>query len=253
MKIFSDLSSFRTALVAAVSLLALLASPASAQNYYTAGHGDLGVAYTPGETEFEPHWHLGGGAIVNGSPLSTEEEYAPGDAIAWTTATFAAPSGAADWLGVAPGSTVFRLGTNSFPPNLGWATEEAGAETDWFDGTINISLTGWNNANRGEFALVSGGNALFSTYGASANSWDFDVEVGHAHATWYFSQAGYYELSFTWSGLYVGEGAPLEGIEVIGAGTFGFQAGAIPEPSTYAAVFGAAVLGLALLRRRRRA
>ena len=257
MKPFVPFASFRTALFAAASLLTFLVSPASAQDYYTGGHGDIGVGYTPGETEFEPHWHLGGGAIVNGSPLAAEAEYAPGDLIAWTTTTFAAPSGSGTWLGVTPGTSVFRMGTSTYQPNLGWATEEAGAETVWENGTINISLTGWSNANPGHFALVTGGTALFSTVGNAAttnnNSWNFDVEVGHAHATWYFSHAGYYELSFTWTGLYIGTDAPPEGIAVTGTGTFGFQGGAIPEPSSAAALAGLFALGAVALRRQRRA
>lgn len=253
MKLFVPFTSFRTALLAAASLLTFLVSPASAQDYYTGGHGDIGVGYTPGEAEFEPHWHLGGGAIVNGSPLAAEEEYAPGDLIAWTTATFAAPSGSGTWLGVTPGTSVFRMGTSTYQPNLGWATEEAGAETVWANGAINISLTGWSNANPGHFALVNSGTALFSTYGGSTNSWNFDVEVGHAHATWYFSHAGYYELSFTWTGLYIGTEAPPEGILVTGTGTFGFQAGAIPEPASAAALAGLIALGAVALRRQRRA
>lgn len=257
MNSFTPLASFRTAFVAAASLLTLLAFPVYSQDTYTAGHGDLGVEYTPGETTFTPHWHLGGGAVVNGSPLATDEEYAPGDLVAWTTATFAAPSGSSTWLGVTPGTTVFRMGTNSYPPNLGWSTEEAGVETEWDNGAINISLTGWSNTNPGEFALVTGGNALFSTLGNSAtvnnNTWAFDVEVGHAHATWYFSNPGAYELTFTWTGLYIGAEAPPEGILVTGTGTFGFQAGAIPEPSSAAALAGMIALGAVALRRQRRA
>ncbi|MET0262155.1 MAG: PEP-CTERM sorting domain-containing protein [Rariglobus sp.] len=242
----------RAALVAAVTFVASFSNQALAQNYYTGGHGDIGVGYTPGESTFEPHWHLGSGAIVNGSAISGDREYAPHEAIAWTTATFDAPSGSDTWLGVASGTTVFRMGSSSFQPNIGWATEEAGFETDWFNGTINISLTDWSSSNPGDFALVASGNALFSTYGASGNTWAFDVEVGHAHATWYFSQPGYYELSFTWTGLYTGAGSPPEGIAITATNTFGIQVGAIPEPSSFAVLASLAVLGMTSCLRRRR-
>lgn len=239
-------SSLNAALLAASSIS--LASITHAQAvYYTAGHGDIGIEYELGSGEFEPHWHIGSGAVVNGVTLSSENEYAPDQIIAWTTSTFAAPTGSATWLGVAEGADVFRMGNSTFQPNLGWATEEVGIETDWVGETITIELSGWSGSNPGEFALIAGGNALFSTFGGSTNNWVFDVASGHAHAAFYFSDPGYYELTFTWTGEHVVDGL------VTGTGTFGFQAGAIPEPSSAAALAGLVSLGFVTLRRQRRA
>ncbi len=239
-------SSLSSALLATASLV-LAASVQAQAVYYTAGHGDIGIAYEVGSGEFEPHWHIGSGAVVDGVTLSSEAEYAPNGLIAWTTSTFAAPTGSATWLGVAEGTDVFRMGNSTFQPNLGWATEEVGIETDWVGESITIELTGWSGANPGEFALISGGSALFSTFGGSTNEWIFDVASGHAHAAFYFSDPGYYELTFTWTGEHIVDGL------VTGTGTFGFQAGAIPEPSSAAALAGLASLGLVALRRQRRA
>ena len=244
MSIFKD-SPLAAALVAAALFTTISASAQTV--YFTAGHGDIGIEYEAGSNEVEPHWHIGAGATVDGSVLSSGDEYAPDQLIAWTNATLAAPSGSDTWLGVAPGTTVFRMGNNTYQPNLGWGTEEVGFETDWVGETITIQLTGWSASNPGEFALVSGGTALFSTFGGSTNSWVFDVAVGHAHAAFYFSDPGYYELTFTWTGEHVVDGP------VTGTGTFGFQAGAIPEPSSAAALAGLVSLGLVAQRRRRRA
>lgn len=227
--------------------LVLAASAHGQAVYYTAGHGDIGIAYELGSGAFESHWHVGSGAVVNGVTLSSGAEYAPDELIAWTSSTFAAPTGSTNWLGVAEGTDVFRMGNSTFLPNLGWATEEVGIETDWVDESISIELTGWSGANPGEFALISGSSALFSTFGGAANNWIFDVASGHAHAAFYFTNPGYYELTFTWTGEHV-----IDGL-VTGTGTFGFQAGAIPEPSSAAALAGLVSLGLVALRRQRRA
>jgi len=185
------------ALAASASLA--LGSIAHAQAVlYTSGHGDIGIEYEVGSNEFEPHWHIGAGASIDGSPLISEAEYAPDQIIARTTTTFAALSGANTWLGVTVGGTVYRMGNSSFQPNLGWATEEVGLETEWVNETITIEPTSWSGSNPGHFALVSGGDALFSTFGGSiaSNTGVFDVASGHAHAAFYFSDPSDYELTF---------------------------------------------------------
>src|SRR4051812_28562862 len=85
---------------------------------YTAGHGDFGIEYTPGETEFEPHWHLHEGALVDGQPLAEEEEFAPADLIAQTSSTAQSIAGSVTWLGVPTGTTVYRLGSLDYEPEV---------------------------------------------------------------------------------------------------------------------------------------
>ncbi|AHF93095.1 anchor protein [Opitutaceae bacterium TAV5] len=249
------------AAIAAALACAFAAVQLSAQAiYYTAGHGDLGVSYHPGDTTFGIHWGLDAGATVDGATLTTHTEYAENEVIAWTTATTPLPSSSETWLGVASGP-VWRLGSGAYPPDLGFNASGAGDPELWFDTTLAITLTGWNTPEGGEVALRSGASStastLFSTYDPAStldnNTWAFDMSVGHIHLVWYFSVAGTYELTFNWAGTYLGGDTPQE---VTGTGTFTFIAGdlppAIPESATWAAMSGIAVLGLVAWRRRHR-
>jgi surface-anchored protein len=236
----------------AASLLAavlLFTTSASAQAVYTAGHGDIGVEYEDGD--FLPHWHIHAGGTVDGAVLGTDGEYEPGDLVARieTTSTVS-NSGVASALGVSTGATVFRTGITAYPPNLGFGLEEL-APGDWLDDTITISLT--EVSGPGEVALsqtVSGFGTFvwFSSvsggFTVNNNAWDFAVG-GHQHLDWFFTEAGYHELTFSWTGTHLTEGL------VTGSGTFGFQVGAIPESSAFALLAGAFSLGLVVLRRPR--
>lgn len=238
----------------AASLLAavlLLATSASAQAVYTAGHGDLGIEYEDGE--FHSHWHIGAGATVNGSALSQDTEYEPASLIGFLQGTSAVSNAnVAAALGVSTGTTVFRTGITAYPPNIGFGLEEL-TPSDWQDGTITLALTSFSGP--GEVALSQTVNTIgtfvcFSSVGDgvtanSNNTWDFGVG-GHQHLDWFFSQAGYHELTFSWTGTHLTDGL------VTGSGTFGFQVGAIPEPSAFALLAGVFSLGLVSLRRPRR-
>lgn len=224
-------------LVLATGGCLLANSSLHAQPVYTVGHGDFGIEYTPGETEFEPHWHLHEGAVVDGQPLAEEEEYAPADLIAQTSATAPTIAGSATWLGVPTGTTVYRLGSHDYEPEVGFGTEEL-TDTDWLDSSITISLSGWSLANPGEIALLSGTGpsavVYASTFDPNAsqsgdNTWSIDLGVGHSHPVWYLSAAGVYEVEFTWSGTYIGDGGSTP---VTGTGTFTIQA--VPEPGIWA-------------------
>lgn len=247
------MSIFKPRFLAAALLAAVLqlTTSASAQSVYTAGHGDLGIEYEDGA--FHAHWHIGAGAAVNGSPLSVENEYDAGDLIGRLEGTSAVShSGVAAALGVTTGTTVFRTGITAYPPNVGFGLEEL-TPSDWQDETITLSLTGYSGP--GEVALsqtISGVGTFvwFSSVGGgftqNNNAWDFAVG-GHQHLDWFFSEAGYHELTFTWTGTHLVDGL------VTGSGTFGFQAGAIPEPSAFALLAGIGSLGLVVLRRPQRA
>lgn len=230
-----------------LALLGFLAvqAVAQAQDRYTSGHGDFGIEYEPGSSEFEPHWHLHEGAVVNGLAISGEAEYTDlpglvavtgaGDAVTGNLSN--AGKGSAAWLGVPSGSLVYRLGNENFEPDLGFGMEEL-TESDWLDAEITVQLT--NFSGPGNVAILSGTAPNFSIHastfdpGSSAsgdNSWQMGSS-GHEHPVFYFSETGNYELTFTWTGTYIGEGSEIGGTAVSGTGTFGVAV--VPEPSTYA-------------------
>lgn len=220
--------SLLTAALLGVAVFFLPQTDAQTPDVYTAGHGDLDITFSG--SAYVPRWNLDAGATVNGSPLASTATYASAALIADSNATSTTPSTSLTWLGVPGGTTVYRLGNASYPPNLGFATH-IGSDSDWLNSTITITLSGWSPANPGAVALRSGTSSSavtwFSTYAPSNtvnsdNTWDFDVGVGHAHLVWYFSAPGYYELEFTWSGTYVGGGGS---VPVSGTSTFGFHVG----------------------------
>lgn len=225
---------------------------ASAQSIYTAGHGDMGIEYTPGETEFEPHWHLDAGAVVDGTTLDGGEEFAPDELVARFSGTAGVGTASvANALGVSTGYTAYRTGISAYPPNLGFALEEVGSPSVWLNETITLTLTGFSGP--GEMALsqtISGFGTIvwFSSLGdgytVANNSWELSVG-GHIHLDWWFSEAGFYEVGFTWNGTYIGGGTP---VDVTGTGIFGLQAGVVPEPS----IVGLLASGLLMLAARRR-
>lgn len=244
-------------------LVALLtAAPAlCGQSYWTAGHGDIGVALHGGS--LEAHWHLDAGAEINGLP-SAGGEYHPAALRIRTNSTQTAPAGAPQWLGIAEGSTVYRAGSHSFPPNLGFAASEIGPGDDWVGGGLHVRLSGWVLPAGSDFAMLSGSTVVFSTFApATTDSYqpdagqpDFDP-VGnsfflwaddHVHYSFFFSNPGYYELTFTWAGTHAEHGL------LSLTDTFGVHVGAVPEPSLWAALLGCgAGLGTLFARRCKRA
>lgn len=227
-------------LCAVLGSVLFLAAPIRAQVFYTAGHGDLGVSYSPGDSSFGMHWGIDAGATVDGTVLQSRHDYLPGELVAWITATSATPVNSGTWLGVGGGSTVFRLGSDSFPPNLGFNTSGAGDDSNWVDSTMFVTLSNWSGP--GEVALRSGGSSgsstIFSTFDPGStignNTWGMDMGVGHVHLVWYFSEPGYYELTFDWASTYIGGTYASNPLDVTGSVTYGFQVGAVPEPRTLA-------------------
>jgi surface-anchored protein len=242
-------------LLNAVSLMGLITLIGSlnicAQMVYTSGHGDIAVGYDAIAQEFEPHWHLGTGAVVDGSPLGTEEEYEPGDLIARGQATRTSPSGLSSILGVADGSTIYAMGSSTYQPNLGFGVEELNP-VDW-TGDITLTLSSWNLPSGGNFALYTTNLAgttvvdrVFSTFapGSTDFSNSFTMTPGdHIHFQWGFSQIGTYAFDFTWTGTHVADGFIST--------TETFTVEVIPEPSTVL-MLGAGLAGLLALRFRQR-
>ena len=253
----------RVGVLAAVAGFAGLAG-VRGQAIYTSGHGDLGVEYDEVAGVFVPHWHMGAGAVVNGVAQEEDEEYEPDGLVARAETKGAVSGGVATALGVGSGTMVFRLGTTAYAPNLGFGLEEL-AVSDWatLDGSeeaaIRITLTGVSGpgelaisqtvAGVGTFVWFSSKELDGGSYTVNGNEWVFAVG-GHQHLDWWFSVAGDYEVSFTWEGLYVGEGAAEGGTPVSGAGTFGVQA--VPEPGTWVLlIVGGVCAGVVAWRRAR--
>ena len=230
---------------------------ASAQDFYTDDHGDVGVGYDAIAEEFEPHWHLAAGAVVNGSSIPADAEYATGDLIARTETTRSSPAGSSSVLGLADGSSIWVLGRGgltTYQPDIGWATEElnpaewVGDITITFDpisstlpsGTAEFGMYATNFANTTLDASV------FSTFNpaGTVDTNSFTMAVGgHQHFQWAFTEPGQYDLSFTWTGTHVTDGF------ISTEATFSVQA--VPEPSTIAMLGIAASVGmLAVIRRR---
>lgn len=242
---------FSTAIALSIGLV-FNASDAHAQSYYSQGHGDIGLAYEDGV--FAPHWHIGAGSIVNGSPLDVEGEYEPEDLIAVVGTTRGSASGSANYLGVSTGTSVYVAGSSGWQPNLGFGAEELDA-ADW-SSPITVTLTSWTLPSGGDFALYTTNSSGETTVDVFLSTYDpatanvngigenmFQLLPGsHNHFAYGFTAPGYYELTFEFSATHATDGI------VTGSGTYGFEV--IPEPSTYALVALAGV-GLVWTSRKR--
>lgn len=233
--------------LSAAVILWALACPVSAQLFYTQGHGDIGVGYEAGE--LHPHWHLGPGAVVNGSPLVVDEEYEPGDLIAVVpNLPSARPAGSEyDILGVSAGANIWVLPQTGAidRPDLGLATEEL--EFDDWTTQIRFELTGFSGP--GDFTLfrmVAGSPVFYMATSDGINpSQDFRLlsPGGHQHYNWVFTAPGTYDITLTISGTHAVDGFK--------SATETFTFNVVPEPSTFALI-GLSLFALAVLRGRRR-
>ncbi|MGB0343993.1 MAG: choice-of-anchor M domain-containing protein [Coraliomargarita sp.] len=247
-------------LLTALTLIAVPAGhtfAAPSDNIYSSGHADIGVALEDG-TDFHLHLHAhdeGPAAVVNGSPLTAEEEYDAGDVtIVVPLATQAsAPNNSAfnNATGVASGNSIWVLpqSSQSGVPFLGIGTEELTA-SEWGDITFALGTVTSPTGN-GEFSLYQGDGLggfdfYFSTADASLTENGDNTLVaaagGHDHFSYGFSESGTWSIELTASGTHSTLGALSD------TQTFTFNV--VPEPSTYALLLGLGALGLSVVRRR---
>lgn len=174
-------------LPAAVLTAGLLVSSVPAAAVYSKGHGDLGIAYEDGV--FEPHWHLHSGAVVDGTPLAEDGEFAPHEMQALVPdPSIARPSGSAwDFLGVTAGASVWFLpqGEDVNKPFLGIASEEL-EPAEWT--SLTLSLVGVSGPAGGELSLwendFAGPAVKLATSDGIGAADSFSLIVGsHAHYT----------------------------------------------------------------------
>jgi surface-anchored protein len=231
----------------------LVTATAQAQVTLSSGHTDIGAAYSGGNWDLHIH--------------TDDEEFAPGDAILFVSesAAFTRPASSDfAFTGVDAGQTLYRLPQSQNPELLyiGFSTEEivsgSGSPFDsYLDPDPRVNLTSrWINFNvtsvtgPGVFSIWQSGDegpvVWVSTVDGLNSSDRVVVGAGsHLHYNWGFSVVGTYEVTLQASGF-------IGGVPSLSDPTvFTFQVGAIPEPSTYAALAGLGALVLALSRRRR--
>lgn len=221
---------------------------------FTAGHADIGLAYTSGTGAGSGprlYFEFGANAVATGLTSAQLQAGQPGGVLGeWSPSSFvtivpqsiasARPAGS-EWnfLGAAPGQLVWVFGQNGQAgvPFLGFDTAKANGGTGTF--TLASVLT---RPLGGEVSLFSVGgfgglDVFWSTFDAGSDSVTVPAST-HVHYNFGFSQPGYYELQV------VGTGGAFSGEAT---GVFAFQV--VPEPS--AGLLAAAGLVAAALARRR--
>ncbi len=230
-------------LLAGSLLAALTPIAAIAQIQLPADHVDFGIGYD--DNALELHWHYEEGG----------EEYAPGDAFAHIPlfSSVTRPAGAQwDFTGAVAGETIYLAPASSSAGVifLGIGAEEI-ANGTFVDNTVTLTLD--SVSGPGAFALwqTNGFGSPLVALSTSAEIGSFDITTGgHDHYNWGFTAPGVYELTFTVSGI-LDDGLSTF-VTDTATFTFGVGTTAIPEPSAFAALGGAAALALSATRRRRR-
>lgn len=212
---------------------------------YTGGHADIGIAFEDGA--FDLHIHADD-ATIDGVTVSDVEYEA--DAVTIQVASSSVLTSSIDSVGLNSGDTLYFLSQNNpgeSLPFLGIATEELSSLD--FPGGVTLSLGTVSGPTNGNFALWETGNlgsitTHFSSLGdgftSISNSLALDAG-GHYHYTYGFSQLGTYNIELIATGT-------TGGIEYSDAATYTFNV--VPEPSTYALIFGLVAIGFSLVRRR---
>ncbi|MEM7146959.1 MAG: choice-of-anchor M domain-containing protein [Verrucomicrobiota bacterium] len=233
--------------------LLVAAQPVSAQDIWSAGHGDIGLEYE-GPGTMEPTWHLGEDnetVILNGVPTNfgTEgQEFEPDEIIAFSNRVESRAAGAAwDPTGVVEGAPLYVFPQTNDPtvPFLGFGLEELDPG-DWLS-NIEMTLTGLSGGT-GDFSVYTTDNfgvptfLMASSDGISAADVVSQAAGTHEHYNWVFSEKGTYDVTFEFSGLHITDGVQSQ------SATYTFTV--VPEPSR-AMLAAAGLCGMILQRRRR--
>jgi surface-anchored protein len=251
--------------VAAIWLLAVMATSAHAQvKEYSAGHGDIGLAFHDegNGPELELHWHFDGSGILDGARADTLTGFDPDDGIEFepdeiailvTDANKMVLGQAYSWLGNVASDEIWILPQSNVPgrPFLSLAGEELSNATFSDASLFLIDVTGPGNFAAGQFNGFTPEPIWVSNNGFGIDD-EINIGVGdgaHDHFFYAFTQPGIYDIELT------GEADLIAGGSETDTGTFRFVVGnvtAIPEPSSWA-VLAAVTGGLVCFRRRKRA
>jgi surface-anchored protein len=242
---------------------------------WSAGHGDIGVAYDPLDpAAFEMEVHAEQGATIDGVVVTDPDGQAfePGNVIIRVPATadlgrvdnptgfwtglpnngydftgsqydaLGVPAGSPLWVLSPTGADADHYGT----PFLGWATEEGFAGESF--GNVTFTPTSFTAPAGGTMAVYDGSTQLWVLQDGdtsfTGDSFSVPAE-GHTHRTLFFTEPGLYQVGIQAAGL---NGAT----QVSGSAVYSFQV--VPEPSTLAlaGLAAAAILPLARLTGRSR-
>lgn len=224
-----------------------LVAPAAAASLYSAGHGDIGLAYDGSDLHLEFHGHAG--AIVGGQALASDAEFEPGDIDILVNLTGIVTETEFADFGLPNGSRVGFLPPFEIvgSPFLGIASEELDSN-DWSAVVWAItSVTG-----PGDFLLAS-----YDPFGALQGSYGVGAVLpltvgGHNHFLYLFTAPGRYEVTFVVQGILVDVGSGGSNLRTA-SGTFNFLV-PVPEPSIPALLgsLSVAALWFCLVRNGRR-
>ena len=256
----------KLALIALSGVMAMLVHPASAQIVMDEGHVDLDFDYIGGE------WVI----TVNHDDFPA---VAPGDALlharddAWPSGSRLERPPGDNWnfVGVGAGESFWHFPQTQQSGILwpGFAAENtphgtlaAYSEldprvTDTAARWISISLeeVRFTGEGDGHVSLWTTGafgdqNVFWSTFDEPehGNIW-YQLEGGHSHMNWAFSDPGLYELDLRASAFLNDGEMTLVESDIV---TFEFGIGVIPEPKTYTLLAGLAAYAAILVIRRKR-
>jgi surface-anchored protein len=248
-------------LAALAMVAAAFVAPARAgfdDNLYTAGHADISVGYDSSTSSLSLFYEVGANAVINGSPLPTEQDFTPGDVTVivgdnvLTTGNALLPSPFA-------GNPLFLIMQTSqgaaSRPFLGFGAESVDPGL-FVNDEFTLTLSGFGQRPAGgEFIVYQNGseaNPEINTADGLSSSDSLTLfALGHDHYNLGFTTAGIYDLVLTASGVLASTGETLTATE-----TYRFQVGtlnAVPEPGSVVMLgLGVASMGLLAVRRHRR-